>query len=154
MSNAGTWPGCPWGARRGRARCGGRTPVVAGRYGPGGTLHGQPRGGTRGAGWERRWSRPSPPRWSGSEPPRLDGIARSAILLGAGLAEHQSLVVETDEAVRREMGARDLAVWWAEVKAVPAREVTALEAAAKRLAPASGSAPVAVRRPSTNTNGG
>ena len=76
---------------------------------------------------------------------RLDEAAQSAILSETGLAEPRPLAVETDEAVRRELDARDLAAWRAEVEAVPAREVAALEAAAKQLAPASGSAPVAVR---------
>ena len=76
---------------------------------------------------------------------RLDDAAQSAILSGAGLAEPGPLAVETDEAVRRELDARNLAAWRAEVEAVPAREAAALEAAAKRLASASGNAPVAVR---------
>ena len=75
----------------------------------------------------------------------LDKDARSEILLGAGLAEPRPLAVETDEAVREELDARNLAAWRAEVEAVPAREATALEEAAKRLPPANGSAPVAVQ---------
>lgn len=76
---------------------------------------------------------------------RLDEADRGAILLKVGLAKPRPLAVETDEAVRRELDARNLAAWRAEVEAVPAREAAALEAAAKRLAPATGGEPVAVQ---------
>ena len=76
---------------------------------------------------------------------RLDEAARTEILLGAEVAEPQPLAVETDEAVRDELDARNLAAWRAEVEAVPAREAAALEEAARQLVPASGSEPVAVQ---------
>ena len=76
---------------------------------------------------------------------RLDDADRSAILLRVGLEEPRPLAVETDEAVQRELDARNLAAWRAEVEAVPAREADALEAAAKQLAPETGGAPVAVQ---------
>ena len=76
---------------------------------------------------------------------RLDEADQGAILLRVGLGEPRPLAVETDEAVQRELDARNLAAWRAEVEAVPAREAAALEAAAKQLAPATGGAPVAVQ---------
>ncbi len=76
----------------------------------------------------------------------LDERDGPAILEDVGLTTPESLAVETDEALLRELDGRSLAAWQAETAAVPSREAEALEAAVARLAEGREPVAVAVRR--------